>query len=64
MEITIKIDQRSKQAKALYEYLKSLPYVKVEEREYNQKTKNAIKEAASGKNLEEIKDVDAFIESL
>lgn len=49
MEITIKIDQRSKQAKAFYEYLKSLPFVKVEERELNKVTKEAMEEVKNGK---------------
>lgn len=30
MEITLKIDQRKKEAKALVEYLRNLPYVQVE----------------------------------
>lgn len=33
MEITIKIDPRSKQAKAFLEYLKVLPFVQIEEKE-------------------------------
>lgn len=31
MEITLKIDRRSKQAKMLYEYLKTLPFVEIKE---------------------------------
>lgn len=49
MEITIKIDRRSKQAKVFYEYLKTLPFVEVEEARYNKETEKAIKEARSGK---------------
>lgn len=30
MEIIVKIDKRSKQAQAFYEYMKTLPFVKVE----------------------------------
>ena len=33
MEITIKIDKSSKQAKAFYEYLKTLPFVEIESSE-------------------------------
>jgi len=33
MEITIKINPRSKQAKAFLEYLKVLPFVQIEERD-------------------------------
>jgi len=32
MEITIKIDPRSKQAKAFLEYLKELPFVQIEKK--------------------------------
>ena len=49
MEITIKIDKRSKQAKVFYEYLKTLPFVELEEPRYNKDTEKAIKEAKSGK---------------
>jgi len=48
MEITIKIDERSEQAKAFYEYLKSLPFVEIEEQRYYKDTEDAIKEAKSG----------------
>jgi len=49
MEITVKIDKRTKQAKAFFEYIKTLPFVEIEEPRYNQTTKNAIKEVKSGK---------------
>ena len=49
MEITIKIDKRSKQAKAFYEYLKTLPFVELGEPHYNKETEIAIKEAKSRK---------------
>ena len=49
MEITIKIDKRSKQAKAFYEYLKTLPFVELSEPRYNRETEIAIKEAKSRK---------------
>ena len=59
MEITIKIDKRSKQAKAFYEYLKTLPFIEIEEPRYNKDTEKAIKEAKSGKatktSLEELR---------
>ncbi|MBV2227377.1 MAG: hypothetical protein KUL85_11010 [Sphingobacterium mizutaii] len=48
MEITIKIDKRSKQAKVFYEYLKTLPFVEIQESRYNKETEKAIKEAKSG----------------
>ncbi|MBE8713825.1 hypothetical protein [Sphingobacterium hungaricum] len=49
MEIKIKIDKRNKQAKGFYEYLKTLPFIELEETRYNKKTEKAIKEAKSGK---------------
>lgn len=49
MEITIKIDKRSEQAKAFYEYLKTLPFIEIEEVRYNKDTEKAIKEVKSGK---------------
>lgn len=33
MEITLKIDRRNKQAKMLYEYLKTLPFVEIKEKD-------------------------------
>lgn len=49
MEITLKIDKRSKQAKAFYEYIKTLPFVEVGKPRYNKETENTIKEVKSGK---------------
>lgn len=52
MEITIKFDQRKKEAKALLEYLKSLPYLKLESstKYYNIITEKAIKDAQNKKS--------------
>lgn len=44
MEITLKIDQRKKEAKALVEYLRNLPYVQVE-------TKNRTNDKSDNDNL-------------
>lgn len=72
MEITIKINQRNKQAKALLEYIKTLPFVEIkgEEKEkspYNPKfvkmVREAEKEIAEGKTMV-VKDVEEFWESL
>ncbi len=49
MEITIKIDKRSKQAKIFYEYLKTLPFIELEEPRYSKETEKAIEEVKSGK---------------
>lgn len=50
MEITIKIDQRKKEARALLEFLKNLPFVEVEPR-YNPETEKAIQDAKNGIGL-------------
>jgi hypothetical protein len=49
MELTIKIDKRSEQAKAFYEYLKTLPFIEIEEVRYNKDTEKVIREVKSGK---------------
>ncbi len=42
MEITIRLDQRKKEAKALIEYLKNLPYIDVETKQELGKTEEKI----------------------
>jgi len=49
MKITIKINRRSEQAKAFYEYLKTLPFIEIEDIRYNKNTEKAIKDVKSGK---------------
>ena len=49
MELTIKIDKRSEQAKAFYEYLKTLPFIEIEEVRFNKDTEKVIREVKSGK---------------
>ena len=50
MEVTIKFDQRKKETKALLEYLRSLPYIKIEMEKprYNAVTEKAIQDAKNG----------------
>ena len=63
MEIVLKIDQRKKEAKALIEYLKNLPFVEIEnmsnKKRYNTETEKAIDDARAGKkyatSLEELR---------
>ena len=63
MEIVLKIDQRKKEAKALIEYLKNLPFVEIEnmpnKKRYNIETEKAIDDARSGNtyptNLQELR---------
>ncbi len=49
MELTIKIDSRSKQAKVFFEYLKTLPFVQIQTPLFNKETEKAIKDAKIGK---------------
>ncbi len=49
MEITVKIDKRTKQAKAVVEMLKTFDFVKFEKPRYNKETEKAVKEAKAGK---------------
>lgn len=49
MEIIIKIDQRSEQAKAVVEMLKTFDFVKIEKTRYNKATEEAISKAKSNK---------------
>lgn len=48
MEVTLKIDDGSKEAKALLAYLKKLPFVELKATRYNHKTEMAIKAAKDG----------------
>jgi hypothetical protein len=52
MEFTIKIDPRKKEAKALLDYLKNLPFVELEleKPRYNAETEKAIQEVRTGKS--------------
>jgi len=50
MELTIRIDQRKKEARALLEFLKNLPFVELDEKpRYNSETEKAIQKARLGK---------------
>ena len=66
MEVIIKFDQRKKETKALLEYLKSLPYIKVETHEprYNAATEKAIQDAKKGIGVTEVKSVDDLFKKL
>lgn len=51
--VTVNINENSKEAIALLEYLKSLSFVEVEEKpRYNATTEKAIKDAREGKTEE------------
>ena len=66
MEVIIKFDQRKKETKALLEYLKSLPQIKVEnyEARYNAATEKAIQDAKKGIGVTEVKSVDDLFKKL
>ena len=51
MEITIKIDERKKEAKAFVEFLKNLSFVEItsHKKRYNKETEEAIKDVKKGK---------------
>lgn len=62
MEITIKIDQRKKEAQALLEFLKNLPFVEIDKPRYNKETEKAIKDAKAGKTFKAKSSKDLFKE--
>lgn len=59
MELTIKIDERKKEAKALLEYLKSLSFIEFKKKEtrYNSATEKSIKDAIKGIGVTKVKNV-------
>ncbi len=66
MELTIKIDQRKKEAKALLEYLKKLPFVEVttDKPRYNEETEKAICDVRKGLGLIKADNVDDLFKIL
>ena len=63
MEITLKIDQRKKEAKALLEYLKNLPFVEIDSKSrYNAETEKAIHDVRNKKTT--AIDLDCFRKQL
>ena len=65
MEITIKIDQRNKQAKALLEYIRTLPFVEVKDNEkegspYDPEFVKIVKESAASKERYEVDPNDVW----
>jgi antitoxin component of RelBE/YafQ-DinJ toxin-antitoxin module len=66
MEIIIKIDQRKKEAKALIEYLKNLPFVEVatDTTRYNKTTEKAINDARKGLGVRKVKNAAELFKEL
>ncbi len=66
MEVTIKIDQRKKEAKALINYLQNLPYVKIEieKPRYNAETEKAIEDVRKGIGFIKADNIDDLFKKL
>ena len=68
MVFTIRIDQRKKEAKALLEYLKNLPFVEIEleleKPRYNAQTEKAIQDARNGIGVTKVKNVADLFQKL
>lgn len=66
MELTIKLDPRKKEAKALLEYLKNLPFVEfeIEKPRYNAETEKAIQAAKNGIGITKVKNVADLFQKL
>jgi antitoxin component of RelBE/YafQ-DinJ toxin-antitoxin module len=66
LEITIKIDNRKQEAKALLAYLNELPFVKVENKKprCNIETKKAIQDVKNGIGVTKVENVADLFEKL
>ena len=66
MEITIKIDNRKQEAKALLAYLNELPFVKVENKKtrFNAETEKAIQDAVNGIGVTKVENVVDLFQKL
>ena len=68
MEITIKIDKRSKQAQAFLSYIKTLEFVKIEETKVaktpNSVTLRSMKKTSKGIGLTKTKDTQDLMQKL
>ena len=65
MELTIRIDNRKKEAKAFLDYMKNLPFIEIcnERPRYNSQTEKSIKDAILGVGIHKAKNVkDLFIQ--
>jgi antitoxin component of RelBE/YafQ-DinJ toxin-antitoxin module len=66
MTTIVKVKNRSKAAKLFLEYIKTLPFVEVEQESprYNQETEKAMKEARAGKGIIKTKNHEDLIKKL
>lgn len=65
MATIVKIDSRSKAAKQLLEYIKTLPFVEVEEKErYNAETEKVIANARKGIGVQRVKSSKELFKAL
>lgn len=65
MATIVRIDSRSKAAKLLLEYIKTLPFVEVEEKpRYNAETEKAIAKAKKGMEVNRVKNSKELFKAL
>ncbi|MES2544240.1 MAG: hypothetical protein V4548_05100 [Bacteroidota bacterium] len=66
MELIIRLDQRKKEAKALIEFLKNLPFVEVEteKNRYNAVTEKTIRDAKNGIGVTKVKNAADLFKKL
>lgn len=65
MSTIVKIDNRSKAAKLLLEYIKTLPFVQIEEKpRFNSETEKAISNAKKGIGVKRVKDSEELFKAL
>jgi len=66
MTTIVKVNNRSKAAKLFLEYIKTLPFVEVEQESprYNEETEKAMKEAREGKGIIKTKNHEDLMKKL
>jgi len=66
METIIRIDNKSKAAKSFLEFVKTLPFVKIEEepKRYNAETEKVIADAKKGIGVKRVKNSKDLFKSL
>ena len=66
MAVVIKIDERSEAAKLLVAYVKTLPFVSVQEEDnkLNSETEKVIADARKGKGVSRVKDYKNLVAQL
>lgn len=62
--VILKVKDNSKDAKAFLEFVKTLPFVTVEEKIPNAETAKAMKDAEKGVGVKKFDNIEALIEDL